>query len=541
MNDVSTTTLLVALLALIVASGYFSGSETAMMALNRYRLAHLAKEGHRGARMAARLLERPDRLIGLILLGNNLINILAATISTIVLTRLLGENAWWVNTIVMTVVLLVFSEVTPKTLAAVHPERVAFPSSFVLAPLLRLLLPLVWVLNQITNGVLRVVGMDPNGGNGMALSREELRTVVREAGAMIPGRHQQMLFGILDLEQATVEDIMVPRAEIVGIDLDDDLNEIRDQIFMARHTRLPLYRGNLDSLEGILHIKRAIRLLHARDEFYIEDLLLVADEPYFVPVTADLYQQLLYFQKDRLRMAMVVDEYGDIEGLVTIDDVLEEVVGEFTTDPQDYIKDVVAQDDGTFVVDASASLRELNRRYGWTLPEDRSKTLNGLIIGEMESITDAGTSLRIEGYTLEVVQSGDHAVRTVRVRPPASENAADAATGEQASETRSRYATETGVSSVGLRAAASVQTHQSFGEDSEPRDGPRGSGRDSQRHGRGSGEAPGPTSNPRSDPSHDQKGTRDAVHGVDHRSSDDQGGAAAGAKDTRSSQDDRGR
>lgn len=420
MNDVSTTTLLIALLSLIILSGYFSGSETAMMALNRYRLAHLDQQGHRAARLAARLLDRPDRLIGLILLGNNLVNILAATISTIVLTRLLGDNAWWVNTIVMTVVLLVFSEVTPKTLAAIYPERVAFPSSFILTPLLRLFFPLVWLLNQITNGVLKLARLDPAGGTGMALSREELRTVVHEAGAMIPGRHQQMLFGILDLEQATVEDIMVPRSEIVGIDLDDDLNEIRDQIFLARHTRLPLYRGNLDNLEGILHIKRAIRLLHTRDEFYIDDLLSACDEPYFVPLTADLYQQLLNFQKDRLRMAMVVDEYGDIEGLVTIDDVLEEVVGEFTTDPQNFLKDVVAQADGTFVVDASASIREINRRYGWSLPEDRAKTLNGLITGEMGSIIDAGTSLRIEGYTLEVVQSGDHAVRTVRVHAPAA-------------------------------------------------------------------------------------------------------------------------
>lgn len=418
MTDASTLTLVVVLVVLIVLSGYFSGSETAMMALNRYRLSHLANQGHRPARLAARLLERPDRLIGLILLGNNLINILAATISTIVLTRLLGDNAWWVNTIVMTVVLLIFAEVTPKTLAAVHPERVAFPSSFILAPLLTLMFPLVWVLNRITNSVLALVRLNPEEGAGMALSREELRTVVHEAGAMIPGKHQQMLFGILDLEQATVEDIMVPRAEIVGIDLDDDISEIREQLVSARHTRLPLFRGHIDDLAGILHVKRALRLLFSRDELTVDDLTGASEEPYFVPLTADLYQQLLNFQQSRMRMALVVDEYGDIEGLVTIDDVLEEVVGEFTTDPQDYLRDVVAQDDGSFVVDATASIREINRTYGWSLPEDDAKTLNGLITGALESITEAGTTLRIDGYTLEIVQSGEHAVRTVRVRPP---------------------------------------------------------------------------------------------------------------------------
>lgn len=418
MTDASTLTLVVVLVVLIVLSGYFSGSETAMMALNRYRLSHLANQGHRPARLAARLLERPDRLIGLILLGNNLINILAATISTIVLTRLLGDNAWWVNTIVMTIVLLIFAEVTPKTLAAVHPERVAFPSSFILAPLLTLMFPLVWVLNRITNSVLALVRLNPEEGAGMALSREELRTVVHEAGAMIPGKHQQMLFGILDLEQATVEDIMVPRAEIVGIDLDDDLSEIREQLVSARHTRLPLFRGHIDDLAGILHVKRALRLLFSREELTVDDLTGASEEPYFVPLTADLYQQLLNFQQSRMRMALVVDEYGDIEGLVTIDDVLEEVVGEFTTDPQDYLRDVVAQDDGSFVVDATASIREINRTYGWSLPEDDAKTLNGLITGALESITDAGTTLRIDGYTLEIVQSGEHAVRTVRVQPP---------------------------------------------------------------------------------------------------------------------------
>jgi len=431
-NDASTLTLLIVLVVLIVLSGYFSGSETAMMALNRYRLSHLANQGHRAARVASKLLERPDRLIGLILLGNNLINILAATISTIVLTRLLGDNAWWVNTIVMTVVLLIFAEVTPKTLAAVHPERIAFPSSFILAPMLTVMFPLVWVLNRITNSVLALARLDPDEGSGMALSREELRTVVHEAGAMISGKHQQMLFGILDLEQATVEDIMVPRAEIVGIDLEDDLTEIRDQLIASRHTRLPLYRGHIDNVVGILHVKRAVRLLFNRDELNVDDLLLVSSDPYFVPLTADLYQQLMNFQQSRKRMALVVDEYGDIEGLVTIDDVLEEVVGEFTTDPQDYLKDVVAQDDGSFVVDATASIREINRAYGWSLPETEAKTLNGLITGELESITEAGTTLRIDGYTLEIVQSAEHAVRTVRVRPPTPEP--DAQTDEHARE-----------------------------------------------------------------------------------------------------------
>ena len=388
-----------------------------MMALNRYRLSHLANQGHRGARRAARLLERPDRLIGLILLGNNLINILAATISTIIFTRLVGDNAWWVNTLVLTVLLLIFAEVTPKTLAAVRPESLAFPSSYLLGALLRAFYPVVWMLNAITNGVLTIARVDPNAGEGMALSREELRTVVHEAGAMISGKHQQMLFGILDLEHATVEDIMVPRAEMIGIDLDEDINEIREQLISSRHTRVPLYRSHLDEIVGILHVRRTLRSLFGRDEITIADLEELCDEPYFVPATADLYTQLINFQHARHRLAIVVDEYGDIEGLVTIDDVLEEVVGEFTTDPQDYTHDVMAQDDGSYVVDASASIREVNRTYGWSLPEDDAKTLNGLVLDELESLSEAGTSLRIGEYTLEVVQRGENAIRTVRVRP----------------------------------------------------------------------------------------------------------------------------
>ncbi len=388
-----------------------------MMALNRYRLRHLADQNHRGAQRARRLLDRPDRLIGLILLGNNFVNIAATTIATLISIRLLGDLGPLVAMVVLTLVVLIFAETTPKTLAALYPERVAFPSSLVLGVLLVVLYPLVWLVNILANAVLRLFGVRVDKADDMALSREELRTVVKEAGAMISGKHREMLFGILDLERVTVEGIMVPRAEIDGIDLDAEPGDLREQLMTARHTRMPCYRGSLDQLAGILHLRKVSRLLSSTDEISTDLLAELVEEPYFVPNGTDLNTQLLNFQRRKQRIAMIVDEYGEIDGLVTLDDLLEEVVGEFTTDPQAFDLDIYPQEDGTYLIDGSATIREINRSCGWRLPEDGPKTLNGLILETLENIPEPDTSLRIGDYTIEVENTTDQAVKTARIRP----------------------------------------------------------------------------------------------------------------------------
>jgi len=416
LNDIPVSVLLGALVFLIALSGFFSGSETGLMSLNRYRLRHLAKARHPAAVRASRLLQRPERLIGLILLGNNLVNILASAIATVIGLRLMGETGIVIATVLLTFVVLIFAEVGPKTLAALRPERYAFPASFVLDPLLKVLYPVVWIINQIANGLFRVLGVRPDAASQYDLSTEELRTVVNEAGAMIPRRHQKMLLSILDLEKATVEDIMVPRNEIVGIDLEDDLDEIINQIIDSQHTRLPVFDGDIDHVVGIIHLRNALRLFDdGRPDK--DSLRAIAREPYFVPEGTPLNTQLLNFQRVRRRIALVVDEYGDIQGLVTLEDILEEIVGEFTTDPAASVKDVVLQEDGSYLVDGGVSIRDLNRLFHWELSAAGPKTLNGLILEYLENIPEPGTSLLLGEHPVEIVQTAANAVKTVRIDP----------------------------------------------------------------------------------------------------------------------------
>jgi len=425
LDDIPIGVLVGALFGLICLSAFFSGSETGITTLNRYRLRHLADGGHKGARLAQRLLERPDRLIGLILLGNNFVNIFASAIATILFVRLLGEAGIAVATVVLTVVILIFAEVTPKTLAALHPERFAFPAAHVLTPLLWLLYPLVAALNAITNLLLRWIGISPDEGSSTALNREELRTVVMEAGAMIPRRHQKMLLNLLDLEKVTVDDIMVPRNEVMGIDLEDSWGRIVEQLNTSQYTRLPAYREDIDQVVGFLHLRKALPVVSGgqEDRAALEATL---REPYFIPEGTPLNTQLLNFQKHRRRIGLVVDEYGDIRGLVTLEDILEEIVGEFTTDPSATIKDVTPQEDGSFMVDGAAYVRDLNRTMHWHLPTHGPKTLNGLILEYLETIPKPGTSITLAGYPVEIIQIKDNAVKTVRLhaqlyqaKPPA--------------------------------------------------------------------------------------------------------------------------
>jgi Mg2+/Co2+ transporter CorB len=416
LDDVPLGLLFAILVLLIVLSAFFSGSETGLMTLNRYRMRHLAREGHPGALRARRLLQRPDRLIGLILLGNNFVNILASAIATIIALRLLGEVGLVVATVLLTLVILIFSEVTPKTLAALHPERIAYPAAWVYTPLLKLLYPLVWVVNWISNGLLRLVGVDPDAHGETPLTSDELRSVVREAPVTLPKRYRKMLLSILELEKVTVDDIMVPRNEVLGIDLDDPLDAILDQLSNSQYARLPTYHDSLDHMTGYIHLRKMPQLL-LKESFTHEDLERAIRKPYYIPSGTPLNRQLLNFQRQKNRFGMVVNEYGDILGLVTLEDLLEEIVGEFTTDPADSVKDVFPQEDGSFLVDGSANIRELNRSLGWQFPTDGPKTLNGLIIDYLESIPESGTTVRLAGYPVEVVQTKGNAVKMARVYP----------------------------------------------------------------------------------------------------------------------------
>lgn len=416
MDEIPIGALIGALIFLIFLSAFFSGSETGLMSLNRYRLKHLAKTKHSGAMRANELLKRPDRLIGLILLGNNFANILASSIATILALRLVGQSGIAPAAGLLTLVILIFAEVAPKTLAVLHPERFAFPSTLVLKPLLSILYPFVWLVNVIANALLKLLGVHVERAKSQEMSSEELRSVVNEAGALIPRRHQTMLTNILDLEKVTVEDIMVPRTDLIGIDLDDEWDDIVKQLINSQHTRLPVYRNDINNIVGLLHVRNTLGILTKKDATK-EDLTPWIREPYFVPEGTQLHTQLLHFQHQKRRIGLVVDEYGDIQGLVTLEDILEEIVGEFTTDPSTLIKDVHPQPDGTYLVDGSTTVRDLNRALHWELPTEGPKTLSGLITEYLEAIPEPGTSLKLAGYPIEIVQTKDNMVKTALIKP----------------------------------------------------------------------------------------------------------------------------
>jgi len=401
------------LVFLLLCSAFFSSSETGMLSLNRYRLRHQAKEGHRGAKRASALLERPDRLLGTILVGNNFVNILASAIATVLAIKLWGEAGIAIATIGLTIVLLIFGEITPKTLAALRPESVAYPVSLPLLMLQKVLYPLVALLSWISNGLLRLLGVDLSNKGSDSLTTEELRSVVHESGSDMPMKRQSMLLGILDLERVTVDDIMIPRNEVAGIDLEDDLETIVSQLRTTPHTRLPVFRKDINQIEGIVHMRQIARLL-SHDQLTRESLLAACDEPYFIPENTPLSTQLVNFQKQKRRIGIVVDEYGDVLGIVTLEDILEEIVGEFSNQDALRSPDIHPQEDGTLVIDGAAYLREVNRALGWHLPCDGPKTINGLITEALEHIPDSGICLQINQYRLEILQAADNRVKSVR-------------------------------------------------------------------------------------------------------------------------------
>lgn len=402
---------------LIFISAYFSGSETGMMSINRYRLKHLEKQSHRGAKRVSKLLAKPDKLIGLILIGNNLVNIFATLITGIIAQRLYGDTGVFYAGLLLTLVILIFAEITPKTLAALYPEKVAFPSSLILTLLLKLLLPIVVAVNWITNGILAMLGISSEQREQHSLSSEELRTVVNESSAMLESRDQDMLVGILDLEKVTVEDIMIPRNELVGIDINEDWKRIQKQLTQSNHTRVLLYRDNIDDVVGYVHMRDALRLV-SKSQFTKATLLRAVRELYFIPEGTPLNVQLLKFQRAKERLGLVVDEYGDIQGLVTLEDILEEIVGDFTTTMTPTTSDEVnIQPDGSYLVDGSATVRDVNKEMTWNFPTDGPKTINGLILEYLEDIPEANLSVRISGYPLEIIEVKDNMIKTVRILP----------------------------------------------------------------------------------------------------------------------------
>jgi Mg2+/Co2+ transporter CorB len=411
--------LVIVIVVLLVLSAFFSATETALMSLNRYRLRHQARSGHRGARVAEWLLQRPDRLIGLILLGNNTVNITAAALVTILAQRLGGQGAVLVATFMLTIVVLIFCEVAPKTIAALHPARIALPAALVYYPLLKVAYPIVWVLNLFANALLRLLGVRPDQIASHSLSAEELRTVVAEAGVMVPRPHQRMLISILDLDAITVDDIMVPRQEIVGLDLDRTWEENLAIIQTSEHNRLPVYREYIDNIIGVTRVRDLLPEL-ARGELTQALLLERIREPYFVPEGTPLTKQLLNFQQHRRRSAFVVDEYGDVQGLITTQDIVNELVGELDHDSTALDIGVTKESERSYVVDASANVRQLNRVMNWNLPTDGPKTLNGLIVEQLETIPESGTGVTVADYPIEILDTSEHGIKRVRVFTPGS-------------------------------------------------------------------------------------------------------------------------
>jgi Mg2+/Co2+ transporter CorB len=409
-----------ALAVLLVCSGFFSIAETSMMALNRYRLRHLVAQGHGGAVRAYALLAQTDRLLGVILLGNNLINAAAATLVSLITIQLFGENeiALGLGTLAVTFLILVFSEITPKVVGAAYAERVALPIAYVLGPMLTVMSPVVWFVNLFVAGLLKLLRIDPSsGGEPQQLSTEEIRTLVLESGQFMPKKHRSILLNLFDLGSVTVQDIMLPRARIESITLEEPLEDVARQLATAYHMRLPVFRNREGELIGILHLRKVLGLLHSEglSAEAIEDL---AAEPYFVPASTPVLAQLQYFQENRERIALVVDEYGELMGLVTLEDIIEEMIGKFTTTLPTAAGRLVWDENGSAQADGAMPVREINRALGLELPTDGPKTLNGLILEYLQDIPEADVSIRVEGVAMEILHTQGRAVKTVRLFRP---------------------------------------------------------------------------------------------------------------------------
>jgi Mg2+/Co2+ transporter CorB len=421
LDDIPLSGLLIALAALLVFSGFFSAAETGMMALNRYRLKHLAKRGHRGARLAAALLEKTDKLLGVLLLGNNLLNAASAALVTVIAIRLFGESEWMLTaaTLAVTFLILVFSEVTPKVLGAAYPERIAFPAGFVLTPLLKVFYPVIWFVNLFVNALLWLLRLKPNAQvAGSSLSMEELRTLVLEGGHYIPPQHQSVLANLFALENTTVDDVMTPRNQIEAVDLSAPNETLREQLVTCHHSRLLVYREKIDNILGVVQVRKLLHHIYS-GEINAQVLEDAMREPYFIPAGTSLLSQMQLFQENQRKTGLVVDEYGELLGLVSLNDILEEIVGEFTTIAPGQLSAYRRQEDGSWLIDGASQLRDLNRKLKLDFPLGGPKTLNGLILEHFEDIPEAGVSFKLAGHTLEILQTQDRSVKVVRIIPAA--------------------------------------------------------------------------------------------------------------------------
>ncbi|MFL3654112.1 MAG: HlyC/CorC family transporter [Halioglobus sp.] len=416
MNEAPLGLLFSVLAVLVILSAFFSSAETAMMTLNRHKLRHLQKNKIRGAIRAGKLLDRPDRLIGLILIGNNMVNIFASAVATVISIRLWGDAGVYIATAALTVVILVFAEVTPKTIAALHPERVAFPASVILLPLMTLMSPIVAMVNAVTNRLSRLLGFDPKKEAYEHVSADELRTIVTDAGKLIPARHRELLINIMDLVQVSVDDIMVPRNEVYGINLDNTDQEILLKIQSTAHTRLPVWRDDINNIIGVLHMRSISRVVNGLtlDRVALEREM---EKPYFVPESTPLHTQLINFQKMKKPLAFVVDEYGEVRGVVALGDILEEIVGDFTSNMAETTASILLERDGSYIIDGTENVRDINKTLGWSLPKDGPKTLSGLILEYLESFPAAPAGLTIGNYRLEILELEGNVVRSVRAQP----------------------------------------------------------------------------------------------------------------------------
>ena len=416
LDSIPLSSLFITLVICLVLSAYFSGSETGLLSVNKYRLRFLSEQGNKGAQKAEKLLERPDTLLSFILIFNNLVNISASAIATIIGMRLYGDAGVAIATGLLTFVMLVFSEIFPKTVAAMYPEKVGLFSSHILTVLLKIFYPVVWFMNIFTKSLMKIIGLKPDLQKEV-ISREELRSIVTEAGEATPDeQHPQMLLSILDMETVTVDDIMVPRNEIGGIDIDDDWKAIMRQLNHAAHNRVVLYKGSLDEqVLGILRVREAFRLLLEKNEFTKETLIRAADEVYFIPEGTPLKTQLANFRTNKERFGLVVDEYGDIKGLVTLEDILEEIVGDFTTSTAPTIDEEVTQQSDGMIIEGSANLRDLNKMFGWELDTEDARTFNGLILEHLEEIPDEGTVCEIDGLQITILEVADNMIKQAKV------------------------------------------------------------------------------------------------------------------------------
>jgi Mg2+/Co2+ transporter CorB len=417
-DDIPISALLIALAFCLLISGFFSISETSMMALNRYRLKHLADQGNRGARLTQHLLSQIDTLLGVVLLGNNLVNAFSAALVTVITFRLLGENEWAVTigTLGVTFAILVFSEVTPKVIGATYPERIALPASFILSPLLKVTRPIVWFVNLFVRALLWMLRIKPQSEGAHKLSMEELRSLVLESSSFFPQKHRSILMNLFDLEDITVDDVMTPRKRIEAIDIEAPIEDSQRQIATSYHTRLPAFKGHLDEIVGIIHVRKLMNLVK-NGELTPEIIERVLQDGYYIPSGTPLLSQLQRFQESREKLGLVVDEYGELMGLVTVEDILEEIIGEFTTQSPLRGGNFHVQEDGSILVEGNAALRDLNRKLGLDFPLDGPKTVNGLLLEHLQDIPEPGTGVKIAGYPIEILQAQERVIKSVRIFP----------------------------------------------------------------------------------------------------------------------------